>query len=566
MDENKTLNNIINYINSIINNNWNLDEEESLIIEKLIKLKEELINNNIEINKDLLERLIEENDILKEYIKQLINYENKIDEEFIVELIKIYYELKEKEEEHKHKIIPRGLNQYFREISKIPLLTREEEIELKRRIDSGDEEARKKFIEANLKLVISVAKKYNYKGRDLDDLIEDGNIGLMRAINKFDPTKGYKFSTYAKWWIKQEIERSIEEHSKNIRIPSYQYENIRNYKKAEEKLLQEKRRKPTIEEMARELNITIEEVREIKKLQETNISLNKQLEDNDIELEEFIISDENIEDSAIENIIKKELYNGIKSSHLTKKELYVLVYRYGLFSRGKKTLEKIGDELNVTRERVRQIEIKAINKLLNNKSIVHLKTYLLRDDEALRYKEQNEKKDKELEDLFNKCNLSNEERTTIIYFYGLKNNIKYSIEEIAILLNESIKNIRNHKKTALMKIMRFPDNKITKEIMKKMKKKKKKKKNSDTIKRIDLPDNFYNIVAEVIKLPIFKDLMKDYKMNDAIIVLLYEGYYNNTHYSKKSLAKAFLKTEKDITDIIKKHDRKSTKGKELKKI
>lgn len=266
---------------------------------------------------------------------------------------------------------------YFKEIGKVPLLTADEERELAIRIEQGDEEAKKKLCESNLRLVVSIARRYLNRGLSFLDLIQEGNLGLIKAVEKFDYTKGYKFSTYATWWIRQAITRSIADQARTIRIPVHMVETINKLIRISRQLLQEYGREPTSEEIAREMGITVEKVREIKKISQDPVSLETPIgEEEDSHLGDFI-PDEDIPspvDAAAYSMLQKQLREVLDT--LSEREKKVLILRFGLDDGRPRTLEEVGREFNVTRERIRQIEAKALRKLRHPSRSKKLRDYL----------------------------------------------------------------------------------------------------------------------------------------------------------------------------------------------
>ena len=266
---------------------------------------------------------------------------------------------------------------YLKEIGKVPLLTAEEEIELAKRMELGDEEAKKRLAEANLRLVVSIAKRYVGRGMLFLDLIQEGNLGLIKAVEKFDYRKGYKFSTYATWWIRQAITRAIADQARTIRIPVHMVETINKLIRVSRQLLQELGREPTPEEIAEEMNMPVERVREILKISQEPVSLETPIgEEEDSHLGDFI-QDDNVPvpaDSAAFTLLKEQLVEVL--STLTDREQKVLRLRFGLDDGRARTLEEVGKEFNVTRERIRQIEAKALRKLRHPSRSRKLKDYL----------------------------------------------------------------------------------------------------------------------------------------------------------------------------------------------
>ena len=266
---------------------------------------------------------------------------------------------------------------YLKEIGKVPLLSADEEIKLAQRMEEGDEAAKKKLAEANLRLVVSIAKRYVGRGMLFLDLIQEGNLGLIKAVEKFDYRKGYKFSTYATWWIRQAITRAIADQARTIRIPVHMVETINKLIRVSRQLLQELGREPSPEEIAEEMDIPVERVREILKISQEPVSLETPIgEEEDSHLGDFI-QDENVPvpaDAAAFTLLKEQLDEVLGT--LTEREQKVLRLRFGLDDSRARTLEEVGKEFNVTRERIRQIEAKALRKLRHPSRSRKLKDYL----------------------------------------------------------------------------------------------------------------------------------------------------------------------------------------------
>ena len=266
---------------------------------------------------------------------------------------------------------------YLKEIGKVPLLSAEEEIELAKRMELGDQEAKKRLAEANLRLVVSIAKRYVGRGMLFLDLIQEGNLGLIKAVEKFDYRKGYKFSTYATWWIRQAITRAIADQARTIRIPVHMVETINKLIRVSRQLLQELGREPTPEEIAAEMNMPVERVREILKISQEPVSLETPIgEEEDSHLGDFI-QDDNVPvpaEAASFTLLREQLEEVLGT--LTEREQKVLTLRFGLEDGRARTLEEVGKEFNVTRERIRQIEAKALRKLRHPSRSRKLKDYL----------------------------------------------------------------------------------------------------------------------------------------------------------------------------------------------
>ena len=256
------------------------------------------------------------------------------------------------------------IKMYLREIGQIPLLSYEEEIDYAQRVLDGEEEAKQKLIESNLRLVVSIAKKHTNRGLKMLDLIQEGNMGLMKAVEKFEYEKGFKFSTYATWWIRQAITRAIADQGRTIRIPVHMIETINKIKKESRIILQETGKEPTAEELAEKLELPVEKVKSILEMNQDPISLETPVgSEEDSELGDFVEDDKfaNPYDATTRVLLKEQLDEVLKT--LNEREEMVLRYRYGLDDGSQKTLEEVGKIFNVTRERIRQIEVKALRKL-----------------------------------------------------------------------------------------------------------------------------------------------------------------------------------------------------------
>lgn len=279
--------------------------------------------------------------------------------------------------------VPKGVSiddpvrMYLKEIGKVPLLSGEEEISLAKRMEDGDEEAKKKLCEANLRLVVSIAKRYVGRGMQFLDLIQEGNLGLIKAVEKFDWRKGYKFSTYATWWIRQAITRAIADQARTIRIPVHMVETINKLIRVSRQLLQELGREPKPEEIAKEMDMTVEKVREILKIAQEPVSLETPIgEEEDSHLGDFIPDNDAPApaDAAAFSMLKEQLIEVLET--LTPREQKVLKLRFGLEDGRARTLEEVGKQFDVTRERIRQIEAKALRKLKHPSRSKKLKDYL----------------------------------------------------------------------------------------------------------------------------------------------------------------------------------------------
>ena len=296
---------------------------------------------------------------------------DKLDDEEEIELDKIDLSVPEGVS------IEDPVRMYLKEIGKVSLLTADEEIELAKRMEQGDEEAKKRLAEANLRLVVSIAKRYVGRGMLFLDLIQEGNLGLIKAVEKFDYRKGYKFSTYATWWIRQAITRAIADQARTIRIPVHMVETINKLIRVSRQLLQELGREPTPEEIAEEMDMPVERVREILKISQEPVSLETPIgEEEDSHLGDFI-QDDNVPvpaEAAAQTLLKEQLDEVLDT--LTEREQKVLRLRFGMNDGRARTLEEVGKEFDVTRERIRQIEAKALRKLRHPSRSRKLRDYL----------------------------------------------------------------------------------------------------------------------------------------------------------------------------------------------
>jgi RNA polymerase primary sigma factor len=267
---------------------------------------------------------------------------------------------------------------YLREIGKIPLLSAEEELALAQRVVAGEKDAKDKMAEANMRLVVSIAKRYVGRGLDLLDLIQEGNTGLLRAVEKFDPDKGFKFSTYATWWIRQAITRAIADQARTIRIPVHMVETINKLLRTQRRLTQELNREPTNEEIAKEMEIDVDKVEHIMKIKQDISSLDASIRDDeeDSVLADFIEDEDTVspEESATGQLLKEQVKDMLGA--LTEREQKILKLRFGLEDGKSHTLEEVGQEFSVTRERIRQIEAKALAKLRKHRDAKKLHDYI----------------------------------------------------------------------------------------------------------------------------------------------------------------------------------------------
>ena len=355
----KTKKNVLQYgeINDAFKGLELTEDKMDLVLEYLEKQKIDIVN--AEVGVDNAEDLILDNDDII------------LDDEDEVEIIDDVDVLEGVSTED-------PVRMYLKEIGNVPLLTTEQEVELAKRVEAGDEEAKKQLTEANLRLVVSIAKKYVGRGMPFLDLIQEGNMGLMKAVDKFDYTKGYKFSTYATWWIRQAITRGIADTGRTIRVPVHMVETINKTLRMTRTLLQELGREPTPEEVAERLNVSVSRVREVLKISRDPVSLDTPIgEEDDSHLGDFIEDDSALSpaDSAAFSMLRAELATALES--LTDRERQVVKLRFGLEDGRARTLEEVGKEFNVTRERIRQIEAKALRKLRHPSRRKRLKDFLI---------------------------------------------------------------------------------------------------------------------------------------------------------------------------------------------
>ncbi len=376
----------------------NIEEEKKKFQQKLIALKElakskknvlELgeINNflaDVQLDEEKTEKVI---DLLEasgvDVLRISDDKDDADDDALILELEESGEVPDEDEIENIDLSVPDGVSiddpvrMYLKEIGKVPLLSADEEVELAKRMENGDIEAKKKLAEANLRLVVSIAKRYVGRGMLVLDLIQEGNLGLIKAVEKFDYKKGYKFSTYATWWIRQAITRAIADQARTIRIPVHMVETINKYVRVQRQLLQELGREPQPEEIAKHMNMPVDRVREIQKISLEPVSLETPIgEEEDSHLGDFI-QDDNVPvpaEAAAFTLLREQLDEVLGT--LTEREQKVLKLRFGLEDGRARTLEEVGKEFKVTRERIRQIEAKALRKLRHPSRSRKLKDYL----------------------------------------------------------------------------------------------------------------------------------------------------------------------------------------------
>ena len=335
---------------------------------------------DMELNTDQMEKVF---DYLEANNIDVLRISGAVDDTVDIDIDDVIGDEEEVDMENIDLSVPEGVSiedpvrMYLKEIGKVPLLSAEREIELAQRMEEGDEEAKKELAEANLRLVVSIAKRYVGRGMLFLDLIQEGNLGLIKAVEKFDYHKGYKFSTYATWWIRQAITRAIADQARTIRIPVHMVETINKLIRVSRQLLQELGREPLPEEIAKELDMPVERVREILKISQEPVSLETPIgEEEDSHLGDFI-QDDNVPvpaEAAAQTLLKEQLDEVLDT--LTEREQKVLRLRFGMNDGRARTLEEVGKEFDVTRERIRQIEAKALRKLRHPSRSRKLRDYL----------------------------------------------------------------------------------------------------------------------------------------------------------------------------------------------
>ena len=363
-----------------------LTEEQLELIEKKKQTKRDLLEKGKKrgyLTYNEINSAMEGFEVTTEEIEKLYDRLESEKVEIIEDMDKELEDIEVSKEELEDLSVPEGVNiddhvkMYLKEIGKVDLLSADQEMEYARRMADGDEEAKKKLAEANLRLVVSIAKRYVGRGMQFLDLIQEGNLGLIRAVDKFDYAKGYKFSTYATWWIRQAITRAIADQARTIRIPVHMVETINKLVRVSRQLVQELGREPTPEELAKGLNMSVEKVREISKISQEPVSLETPIgEEEDSPLGDFIPDDDAPAPSEAASyvLLKEQLVEVLKT--LAPREAKVLKLRFGLIDGRQRTLEEVGKEFNVTRERIRQIEAKALRKLRHPSRSKKLRDYL----------------------------------------------------------------------------------------------------------------------------------------------------------------------------------------------
>ena len=486
-----------------INDNFKKTKKIQEIIDSFNKLSEYIENQNIKITPILLIQIMN-NDKAKEYIKLLVdkykyyiennNLEKIITNQLITDLVELFYEENYIDIENNNEDVSEKynndyedkefdldtrdtLNLYKKEIGRYPLLTREQEIELAKRIEQNDEEAKKLMINSNLRLVISIAKRYTNRGLDILDLIQEGNAGLIKAVEKYDLSLGTKFSTYATWWIRQAITRAIYNDGRLIRIPIHQQEKINSIKKTIGILTKKYKRNPTIEEIAKEANKTEEEIRLLIKHIENPVSINKKVgNDEETEFGDFIPNETNLEEQHENSSLKEDILRVFNLCNLSELQKEILIKRYGLDGQAPRTLEEIAKEHNVTRERIRQIQDKTERRIYASRHSKILKSYLY--DNISSTEDDNKKYSKEellgeipekIRDYLRLKEFTKTEIIVLAYITGITKREYLTIDDIHLLLGYDRIYIKKVKNDALIKLNNLEDSEFKKLLLEKMK-------------------------------------------------------------------------------------------------
>ena len=372
--------------NDALKNTEEMTEEQKALMQKKAEITLKIIEKgkkNEFLTYNEINSSYEGIEITPEELEKLYDVLESEKIEVVEDMDKELEDIEVSKEELEDLSVPEGISiddhvkMYLKEIGRVNLLSAEEEMDLAERMSKGDEEAKKKLAEANLRLVVSIAKRYVGRGMMFLDLIQEGNLGLIRAVDTFDYTKGYKFSTYATWWIRQAITRAIADQARTIRIPVHMVETINKLVRVSRQLVQELGREPTPDELAKGLNMSVEKVREISKISQEPVSLETPIsEEEDSHLGDFIPDDDALAPSEAASyvLLKEQLVDVLQT--LTPREAKVLKLRFGLIDGRQRTLEEVGKEFNVTRERIRQIEAKALRKLRHPSRSKKLKDFL----------------------------------------------------------------------------------------------------------------------------------------------------------------------------------------------
>ena len=485
-------NNFFNNIDKYINDNYKISKNYNEVINNTYKILDYIRKFDLEEDEEFINKLLE-NNIINNYISFIYNYNkikimnNSIEEVFsddlLVNIIYIYCSNNDINLDEDLDIDFKdnyysddALKMYLSEIGRYPLLSREEEIELARGVEEKDIVAREKLINSNLRLVVSIAKRYGNHGVPLLDLIQEGNTGLIKAVETYDLSRGTKFSTYATWWIRQAITRYMGNSSRCIRIPVHKYEEIRKFKMKYAELYETLGRNPTNEELSYELGYSLSKIEDLYTLQGDTISLNAFVGNEEkTELGDFIPSYEDVEDKVLSATLKDEIIKTFYACNLTRRDIEILRMRYGFDEFDPMSLEDIGAKLHLTRERVRQLEEKALLKLRKSKKSDGLKDYL----DNIVIKERHNKEintdyliedlSNDIYDLFAKANLNRNEMKVVILRIGLDGGNYRSRSSTSNILLVSLSYVHTLERNAIEKLMKLEESELSKEILNKLK-------------------------------------------------------------------------------------------------
>ena len=605
---------IYNVLNNFINSFMNDDDKKVTINKKFERLDDFLEKINYIPDPDLLVELLKNNKVFDDLVSKMFNKHRKdilegrlydvIEDDLLSEIINAYLlknkiEVKEVDTISDNDDIKLSNNDplyyYRKEINNYPLLSFDEEKSLARRIKEGDLSARDQFINSNLRLVLSVVGKFHNTGVPYSDMVQDGNIGLIMAVDKFDPEKGFKFSTYATHWIRREILVGMMNKARTIRLPIHKIESMSKFRKAHRELAHDLLREPTIEEIAEKMNISIKEATNLLSLHNDVVSLNTKLGDEeDLELQDVIADEEHmVDDEVIRAALSTDINRLFEKCNLTPKEIDILTMRFNLDGNGKHTLEETGLKYNISRERIRQIEAKALKRIRNSKYIKEFAVYMDNSDKALErlsrirngYIEDNviikeekkplkeEKKIVKEENRPKKEDKEMDEMEDNIFLKNLKELEKQN-KKIPPKINKEDSRKKPIKTKKEIPIVKMNPKNISKNVEKEevpIKEEKKEKtpevklppvvvavpKEKEEPVEIDLEemktneDNLSNHLIEAItelKNTSFGDLLKTMSVKEAVIVSLKFGFINDNYYSNESIRNYLNVEENEIRE------------------
>lgn len=474
------------------------------------------------------------------------------------------------------------------DIKKYRVLTNDEINELIPRAQNGDEEAKEIIVNHNLKLVLSVSKSFLGYGIEFDDLAQEGIVGLLIAINRYDVSKGIKFSTYATYWIKCMLFNTLYNNSRIIKISVYQQKMIVKYKKAYTELFEELEREPSIEEIANKLNISYEKCLKIYNFQQAPVHLNKKItseEGDNCELGDFIESDEIVEDKAMGIFLKSDVRKALYNSKLTNREIYVIINRFGFYGNEEKTLNEIGKELNITREGVRRLEKSALNKLFKSKLIYYNNNSVDQKRETTGYETIKKSLTIPVYNYLYACKLSPLEMLVISHSLGLIDNVEKNQNQISKIVNKSRSSVSFILKKAYEKLKNIPgqnefikaiynkdknnseNNQITRDYnidnsIRELNEKKDIKLEIEEVKNINTV--IHDLIEKMYDTVVFKELIKYFSIKEVVIILLLNGY-DDSYYSGDVVAKMLNVSLEKVTKVFRKSNMLYKQNKELEK-